>query len=206
MTEELVPAPEDPYGIAKLAVEFDLQAANKMFGLDYTIFRPHNVYGEHQNIGDRYRNVVGIFMNQVMRGEPLSIFGNGSQTRAFSYIADVAPIIVESIGIDETKGEIFNVGADMPYTVLHLAHVVASAFGVDADVIHLPARNEVEHAYSDHEKLSRVFGDRQPVPLEIGIGRMASWARQVGPRETSLFEGVEVWQKFPDAWRSEVRE
>ena len=83
MTEELSPQPEDPYGVAKYAVELDLRAAHEMFGLDYTIFRPHNVYGEHQNIGDRYRNVVGIFMNQIMQDEPMTIFGDGTQTRAF---------------------------------------------------------------------------------------------------------------------------
>lgn len=206
MTEDLVPVPEDPYGIAKLAVEMDLRAAHEMFGLDYTIFRPHNVYGEHQNIGDRYRNVVGIFMNQVMKGEPMSIFGDGSQTRAFSYIDDVAPVIAESIGVEEAKGEVFNVGADLPYSVLHLAHVVANAFGVEADVMHLPPRNEVVHAYSDHGKLQRVFGERQPVPLEVGIVKMASWAKRVGPRETRPFEAVEVWRNLPEAWRSDVRE
>jgi UDP-glucose 4-epimerase len=67
MTENLPPQPEDPYGIAKYAVELDLRAAHEMFGLDYIIFRPHNVYGENQNIGDRYRNVIGIFMNQIMQ-------------------------------------------------------------------------------------------------------------------------------------------
>ena len=71
MTEDMLPQPEDPYGIAKLAVERDLHATLEMFGLNHIIFRPHNVYGEFQNIGDRYRNVVGIFMNQLMRGEPL---------------------------------------------------------------------------------------------------------------------------------------
>ena len=59
--------PEDSYGIAKLAVEQELKVSHEMFGLEYVIFRPHNVYGEKQNIGDRYRNVVGIFMNQLLR-------------------------------------------------------------------------------------------------------------------------------------------
>ena len=72
LREETVPHPEDPYGISKYAVELDLQAAAAMFGLRYTVFRPHNVYGERQNIADRYRNVVGIFMNQVSR-PPLSV-------------------------------------------------------------------------------------------------------------------------------------
>ena len=79
MSEDMTPQPEDSYGIAKRAVELELQCSKEMFGLDYVIFRPHNVYGELQNIGDRYRNVLGIFINQIMRGEPLSIFGDGSR-------------------------------------------------------------------------------------------------------------------------------
>ncbi len=75
-TEDMVPVPEDSYGIAKLAVEKELQVSHEMFGLDYVIFRPHNVYGEKQNIGDRYRNVVGIFMNQLLQGKPMTIFGD----------------------------------------------------------------------------------------------------------------------------------
>ncbi|MBC8262818.1 MAG: NAD-dependent epimerase/dehydratase family protein, partial [Anaerolineales bacterium] len=67
MTEDAIPKPEDPYGIAKYAVELDLRAAHEMFGLQYAIFRPHNVYGENQNIADPYRNVIGIFINQLMR-------------------------------------------------------------------------------------------------------------------------------------------
>ena len=80
MSEDMIPVPEDSYGIAKLAVEQDLRASHEMFGLDYVIFRPHNVYGERQNIGDRYRNVVGIFMNQLLKGEPMTIFGDGTSS------------------------------------------------------------------------------------------------------------------------------
>ena len=96
MTEETIPHPEDPYGIAKLAVEQELKTCKEMFDLDYIIFRPHNVYGERQNIGDKYRNVVGIFMNQILQDKPMTIFGDGSQTRAFSYIGDIAPIMADS--------------------------------------------------------------------------------------------------------------
>ena len=96
VTEETYCMPEDPYGIAKLAVEQDLKCAHEMFKLPYIVFRPHNVYGERQNIGDRYRNVVGIFFNQIMQGLPMTIFGDGEQMRAFSHIDDVAPIIAAS--------------------------------------------------------------------------------------------------------------
>ena len=99
MTEETIPEPEDPYGIAKYAVERELAASRTMFGLDYMIFRPHNVYGPRQNIGDRYRNVVGIFMNQILQDQPMTIFGDGTQTRAFSYVDDVAPVMAGAIDV-----------------------------------------------------------------------------------------------------------
>lgn len=119
--------PEDPYGVAKLAVRMDLVAARHMFGLNYVVFRPHNVYGEYQNIGDRYRNVVGIFMNQLMQGQQLSVFGDGQQQRAFSYIGDIAPIMARSAETPAAYGEVFNVGADTPYTVNQLATLVMEA-------------------------------------------------------------------------------
>ena len=200
MSEELVPLPEDPYGIAKYAVELDLAAARRQFGLEYTIFRPHNVYGEHQNIGDKYRNVVGIFMNQVMQGLPLTVFGDGTQTRAFSYIDDVVPVIVDSIEMDEAADEVFNVGADQPYTVNELAHVVCATFGVEPEIRHLPARNEVLHAYASHEKVRQLFDIPTPSTLEVGIRRMADWAQQVGARRAADFEEVEVWKEFPEGW------
>ena len=205
MAEDLVPRPGDPYGIAKYAVELDLEAAKRQFGLEYTIFRPHNVYGEHQNIGDKYRNVVGIFMNQIMHEEPMTIFGDGTQTRAFSYIDDVVPVIAGSIDVPEAVGEVFNIGADRPYSVNELAHVVSATFGVEPEITYLPARSEVLHAYASHDKVRRFFDlSDETTPLEVGMGRMAEWARRVGARRTPEFEGIEVWNEFPEGWLGTV--
>jgi UDP-glucose 4-epimerase len=198
--ESMPPQPEDPYGISKYAVELDLHSAHQMFGLNSIIFRPHNVYGEHQNIGDRYRNVIGIFMNQIMRGEPLTIFGDGTQTRAFSYIDDVAPHIARSVDCQAAYNETFNVGADTPYTVKYLAEVVSRAFGVEPQLKYEPARNEVLHAYSNHEKARRLLGAVTTVELEEGIRRMTAWARQVGARQSQPFENIEITKHLPAAW------
>jgi len=204
MTEDLVPMPEDPYGIAKYAVELDLRAAREMFGLEFTVFRPHNVYGEHQNIGDRYRNVVGIFMNQAMHGRPMTIFGDGSQSRAFSHIDDVAPVIARSVLQDEAANEVFNVGADQATTVAELAELVASALGVEPLIERVPARNEVAHAFASHEKARQLLGAGPTVPLDEGIRRMAAWARSHGPRQSEPFEGIEVTRNFPAAWAGDI--
>lgn len=201
MTEEVTPEPEDPYGIGKYAVELDLRAAQRMFGLDYTIFRPHNVYGEQQNVADPYRNVIGIFINQLLSDRPMTIFGDGLQTRAFTHIDDVAPVIARSIEVPGAANEVFNVGADTPHTVLDLAHAVARAFDVsDPEIEFLPAREEVVHAFSDHAKLHRVFGREEAVPLDEGLRRMSDWAREIGVREPVRFESVEVLRNLPPSW------
>jgi UDP-glucose 4-epimerase len=201
LREDQTPRPEDPYGVAKYAVELDLAAARATFGLPYVIFRPHNVYGEFQNIGDRYRNVVGIFMNRVMQGSTMPVFGDGTQTRAFSYVGDVVPTIARSVNVPEAIGEAFNIGADRHHTVNEIARSVARAFGVEARVEHLPARHEVLHAYSDHAKVRRVFGEPPATSLDDGVGRMATWARQVGARTTPPFRAIEVERGLPSGWR-----
>jgi UDP-glucose 4-epimerase len=204
MREDMHPQPEDPYGIAKFAVEMDLKAAHEMFGLEYVIFRPHNVYGEHQNIGDRYRNVIGIFMNQIMSGDPLTIFGDGEQTRAFSYIGDVAPVIARSVHVPAARGGVFNIGADKPYTVNELAYEVCKAMGAEPRVQHLPARNEVKDAYASHERVKQVFRHEARYSLSDGIARMAEWALKAGPRQSKAFQGIEVTRNLPSAWVREA--
>jgi UDP-glucose 4-epimerase len=202
MRESMTPLPEDPYGIAKLAVEQDLKAAHEMFGLDYIVFRPHNVYGEYQNLGDRYRNVVGIFMNQLMQGIPLTVFGDGSQTRAFSYIGDVAPYIAKSVDVPKAYNEIFNVGADVEYSVAELATTVMKGMGIEGNLRHLPARNEVLHAYSDHSKVKNAFNIQENAfkTLLDGISQMADWAKQAGSRKSDKFSNIEITEKLPSIW------
>jgi UDP-glucose 4-epimerase len=202
MTEETAVSPEDSYGIAKYAVELELRACRELFGLNYVVFRPHNVFGPRQNIGDRYRNVVGIFMNQILQGQPMTIFGDGTQTRAFSYIDDVAPMMAEAIDTPACWNETFNVGADQPYTLLQLAAAVAAAMGVAPTVTHLDARHEVQHAHSTHDKARRVFGARPQTSLEEGLDRMAAWVRLHGARTSAPFDGIEITKHLPASWRA----
>lgn len=199
-SEDLAPLPEDTYGISKYTVELELEASRRMFGLDYIIFRPHNVFGERQNLGDPYRNVVGIFMNRIMQGKPVTIFGDGSQTRAFSHYSDVVPAIARSIRTPAAYNRIFNIGADTPCTVAELLDVVARQMGARPEVVLLEARKEVRHAVSDHRLVRSFFDLSEPLPLEEGIARMARWARQVGPQEQRGFGELEITRNLPPGW------
>jgi UDP-glucose 4-epimerase len=193
-TEAMRPMPEDPYGIAKFSVEQDLAAAGEVFGLPYTIFRPHNVYGPGQNIGDPYRNVVGIFMRQALMGAPLTVFGDGAQTRAFSYISDIVdPMIRPPDGT-------FNIGGDQVVTILQLAEMVQSLFPGSV-IEHLPERYEVKHAFCDHTAAREQLGFRPRVRFEAGLERMAEWVRVTGVK-WSIPPRVEVETGLPTFWRS----
>ncbi len=201
MHEDMIPEPEDSYGIAKLAVEQELKASRRMFGLEHVIFRPHNVYGERQNLGDPYRNVIGIFMNQLMKGIPLTVFGDGSQSRAFTYVKDIAPVIAASAGTPAAFGQVFNVGADVACSVNELATRVGEAMGVEPVMRYEEARKEVLHAYSSHDKVKRFFRCPPETALADGLAAMARWAKTAGGRTGKAFSGIEIEKGLPASWR-----
>ena len=184
-TEDKQPRPEDPYGIAKYAVECDLKLAHDQFGLRYNIIRPHNVLGLYQNIWDRYRNVIGIFINKAISGNPFTIYGDGKQTRAFSDISSCFKVF-EKIGYDKFNGEIFNIGSDKFYTINEAAKVVgevATGHGYNTDTRHLEERFEVKDAYPSHDKAKSFldFNDKTDFPKLVES--MFAWALTQPQRE-----------------------
>ncbi len=200
LKESDTPAPIDPYGIAKYAVELDLKAAHDQFGLNSVVFRPHNVYGEFQNLADPYRNVVGIFMNQLMQGKPLTVFGDGSQTRAFSYVGDIMPAIANCIDAPAAYNQTFNIGGSKPYSILELAQAVMAAMGKSGAIQHLAQRNEAQHAHADHARAAEVLNFAPSTSLEAGLEVMARWALQTGMRTAKPFQGIELRKGLPEGW------
>ena len=130
----------------------------------------------------------------------MTVFGDGEQERAFTHINDVAPAIAESVDQAAARNQVFNIGADVPFTVNHLAKVIASAMGAECKVKHLPARNEVKLAFSDHGKVDRVFGKKDKTSLEDGIRAMARWVKTHGARESSTFKNIEIVKNLPPSW------
>lgn len=176
--------PETPYGIAKLAIEMDLEAAYQFHGLEYAIVRPHNVHGIYQNIWDRYRNVIGIFIRKALAGEDLTVYGNGSQKRAFSDV-DYYMEPFEKL-MYAHSGHTFNIGADQPTTILELAQSVqkvAMEDGITIEIRHAEPRKEVHEAYCDHDKAEAMLGFKDGTDLEALIRKMYAWAKTQPVRE-----------------------
>jgi UDP-glucose 4-epimerase len=198
--EDSPPHPEDPYGISKLAVESDLRAAAAMWGMRYVIFRPHNVYGERQNLADPFRNVIAIFMNQVLSGCPCTIFGDGTQSRGFSYVDDVAPIIAESVKIPGAQNQVLNIGTNETCSLNQLAQMVQNALGMQVGVHILPPRPEPQHVTCDHKRVNQVFNRTPIVALKDGIARMAAWARTIKIGEPRPVTRLNVCRGLPPSW------
>jgi UDP-glucose 4-epimerase len=197
-TEQMVPQPADPYGAAKAAMEVDLRALSEVHGIEWMVVRPHNVYGPRQNLADPYRNVVAIFMRQALAGDPLTVFGDGGQVRAFSFVDDVARVIARCATDDAC--EVLNVGGEEPITIRELADRVLAATGSSSEVVHLPPRHEVRDAFCEHRALRRLYGRWEPTPMEVGLGQMAEWAKglTIGPLRSYDYE---VRDRLYEAWK-----
>lgn len=200
MVESLEPKPEDPYGIAKYSVELDLRAAHEMFGMPFVVFRPHNVYGERQNVNDRFRNVVGIFCRQILTNSPLTIFGDGLQTRAFTYIGDIGDTLASAAECAAARNRVFNIGADQSTSVLELAHLLKKVAGSDVPIVHLESRHEVVHAFSSHDAIRDAFGAGEQTSLEEGLRRTFEWVRHQAILPYTKPCDIEVSRNMPPSW------
>jgi UDP-glucose 4-epimerase len=186
-SENLTRSPVDPYGVAKAACEMDIEIAGEQHGLDWCILRPHNVYGRKQNIWDRYRNVLGIWMYQHMNGQPLGIFGDGEQTRAFSCIDDCLLPFWKAAVDDRASKQIINVGGLRECTINNACDTLIDVMG-GGEKIYLEERHEVKHAFSSHEKSVKLLDYEDNTTLRDGIVDMWNWAKKQPMRERAVMD------------------
>jgi UDP-glucose 4-epimerase len=200
-TEDKRPQPIDPYGIAKYAVECDLKLAHEQFGLRYNIVRPHNVLGIYQNIWDKYRNVIGIFIRKTLNGEPILVYVDGEQTRAFSDIKYYMEPFDKLL--TDCDGEIFNIGADKHFTLNEVAEAVqkiGKKYGYEVPIEHGEPRHEVKHAYCDHTKAKTMLDFKDETNLDELIESMFVWAMKQPNRKVKKME-YEVTKDIYDYWK-----
>ncbi|MDP3941936.1 MAG: NAD-dependent epimerase/dehydratase family protein [bacterium] len=204
--------PEDIYGIAKTAVEQSVEVLSKVHNFSYTIIRPHNVYGPKQNIADPYRNVIGIFINSLMRGKPFFIYGDGRQKRAFTYIDDFTPPFAQSMFLEKANGEIINLGPSKEYAVNEVADTILHVFYPKKPVPknirprYIDSRpQEVILAYCTMIKAKKLLNFTPRTDLKEGIRQMISWAKSLGPQEFQYLKQLEINSpKAPITWKKRL--
>jgi UDP-glucose 4-epimerase len=198
--ENQYPAPIDPYGVAKYACEMDIQIAGEQHGLDWCIIRPHNVYGINQNIWDKYRNVLGIWMYQYMNGEPMTIFGDGLQTRAFSYINDIVEPLWKSAILPGASKQIINLGGTKSYSIKEANSILRNVVG-GGEVILKEARHEVKEAIPTYQKSIDILGYEHKTPLYNGLSEMWAWAQLQPKRNRFVWPSYELNNGIYKFWK-----
>ena len=201
--EDLQQCPIDPYGVAKFSVEQDLKIAYEQHGLNYTIVRPHNFYGQNQNIWDKYRNVLGIWMYQIMNNMSPTIFGDGEQVRAFSYVDDSILPFWNASQRDECIGEIINLGGIKEYTINEACNILLKVTGTKIQPVHLEGRHEAKHAWSTWEKSVKLLDFEHKIDLEEGLTKMWNWAQTQPMRERFFWGDYELDKGIYEYWKTE---
>lgn len=194
--------PIDPYGIAKSSCEMDIEVAGVQHNLDWCIIRPHNVYGRNQNIWDKYRNVLGIWMYQHLNGMPLSIFGDGEQKRAFSYIDDCLEPLWNAAVLPQASKQIINLGGIHECTINEACDTLIRVMGGGTKVYH-EQRHEVKYAFPTYQKSIDILGYQQSHSLEQGLQKMWQWAKQQPMRPRFFWNDYEVERGLYSFWKSE---
>lgn len=199
-SEDDQPLPEDPYAVSKYACEMNIQNAGKIHGLDWCIVRPHNVYGIKQNIWDKYRNVIGIWMYQALNEKPLLIYGDGKQTRAFSYIDDILEPLWNAAVFKNASKEIINLGGMYGYSIIHTCDIVREVTGW-RKLEFMEPRYEVKHAIPDYEKSIKLLNFNQSTSLKDGIIEMWDWAKNQPNRDVYKWENYEINKGIYEYWK-----
>ena len=200
--ESQIPKPIDPYGVAKFACEMDIQIAGVQHGLDWCIIRPHNVYGIKQNIWDKYRNVLGIWMFQHLNGEKMTIFGDGEQTRAFSYIDDSLQPLWKAAIDERASKQIINLGGIQEYSIKEASNILINIIG-EGSVIHHEARHEVKHSIPTWKKSVEMLDFVHVTDLDKGLYEMWKWAKEQPKRNRFVWEKYEIEKGIYSYWKSD---
>jgi len=199
-SEDMPRNPVDPYGIAKAAAERDIEIAGEQHGLDWCIIRPHNVYGDKQNIWDKYRNVLGIWMYKNIRGLTLSIYGDGNQKRAFSYVDDcLSPLWNAAVSPLASK-QIINLGGIQEYTINEAADTLIEVMG-GGKKEYLEKRHEVFHAWATWQKSIDILGYKSTTTLKEGLTKMWDWAKNQPDRGQFKWGKYEVEKGIYSFWK-----
>jgi len=206
-TEDMIPKPQDPYGIAKYASELLIKNLSDTHGVEYVIAVPHNIIGPRQKYDDPYRNVASIFINRMLQGEQPIIYGDGHQKRCFSFIQDCIQGLKKMAFEKHVASETINIGPDEEFiTINELAEIVAVLLDFDLKPIYLPGRpQEVKLATCSSDKCRKLLGYKTQFSLNQGLNEMIDHIKAKGPKPFKYHLDLEIINKnTPKTWKDKL--
>jgi UDP-glucose 4-epimerase len=202
-TEDMIPKPQDPYGIAKYASELLIKNICDTQGMEYVILVPHNIIGPRQKYDDPFRNVASIMINRMLQGKQPIIYGDGSQMRCFSFMQDVTDPLMMACETDVANGKIINIGPDEEFiTINELAKKISNILDFDLDPIYMPGRpQEVKHANCSADLARELLNYNTSTSLESGLIELVNWIKSKGVKEFNYHLPLEfVTKDTPKTW------
>jgi UDP-glucose 4-epimerase len=178
----------------------DIQIAGEQHELDWCIIRPHNVYGIKQNIWDKYRNVLGIWMYQHLNNQPMTIYGDGTQTRAFSYIDDNLEPFWNAAVLPQASKEIINVGGIEEISINEACDTLIEVIGGGTKQ-YLEQRHEVKHSIPTYQKSIDILGYEYKTSLKDGLIKMWEWAQQQPMKDRFIWSSYELDKGIYSFWK-----
>lgn len=206
-TEDMKPLPVDPYGIAKVAGEEVLKVLSETHGMEWNIAVPHNIVGPRQRYDDPFRNVMSIMINRNLQGNPAIIYGDGNQTRCFSYIDDCI-FCLEKLALDPNiTYETINIGPDEnPLTINELVKLVAEECNFLGDAVYVDDRpREVKHAVCSSDKARKLLGYKTLTDVTEAVKQTVNWIKNKGPKAFDYSFPLEIVNdKTPKTWKNKL--
>ena len=206
-TEDMVPKPQDPYGIAKYASELLICNLMGVHGGEYVIAVPHNIIGPRQKYDDPYRNVASIMINLMLQGRQPIIYGDGEQKRCFSFVQDCIQCLEKLAFQKNVVGEVINIGPDEEFiTINELARTIAELLDFKLKPVYVPERpQEVLLATCSADKARKLLDYQTKYSLKQGLGEMIEWIRKRGPKPFKYHLDVEIVnKKTPKTWKDRL--
>ncbi len=204
-TETMKPKPVDPYAISKVASEEVLKNLCDLNGVEWIIAVPHNIIGPRQKYDDPFRNVVSIMINRMLQGKPPIIYGDGSQTRCFSYIDDCLSCLIPMIDQKNLNKEIINIGPDEEFvTINKISEICSNITGVNLNPVYKKDRpKEVKHATCSAEKARNLLNYKTKVDLRDGIQKTFEYIKSRGVRPFDYNINIEINNDLtPSTWKN----
>jgi len=202
-TESMPARPVDPYGISKVAGEDVLKNLCNLNNVEWVIAVPHNIIGPKQKYDDPFRNVVSIFINQLLQNKRPIIYGDGEQKRCFSYIDDCIYCLIELVTKKDVVGEIINIGPDEEFvTINKVAEICANITGSNLQPIYYPDRpKEVKHATCSANKARKLLKYETSTDLYTGIKKTFDYIKKKGPKKFNYHIDLEIINDLtPKVW------
>lgn len=178
--EDLPPAPISPYGASKLAGEAYCRAFYHTYGLPTVCLRYFNVFGPRQDPESHYAAVIPLFISALLEGRRPTIFGDGTQSRDFSYVSNVVDANLLACQSRQAPGQVFNIATSRPYSILELFAELRTLIGVDVEPDFAPPRaGDIKHSHADISRARSLLGYDPRVGFHEGLARTVLWYREI---------------------------